>query len=128
MIGMVGMLGIFCVCFMFGVDWEKGDWGLCYGVWYYFGMKESCVFNCLCMVFDYYVNGELDVICKVGSNIFYDLQVCWSVLWNVIVLLGVNNLFNYWGLIMFFSLESVFFYYGGFDIGCMVYMKYQQWF
>lgn len=126
MIGMVGTPGIFRVRSTLGVDWKKGDWGLRYGVRYYSGMKESCVPNRPCTAPDHHANGEPDAIRKVGSNTFHDLQVRWSAPWNATVSLGANNLFNHRGPIMFSSPESAFPYYGGFDIGRMVYMKYQQ--
>lgn len=126
MIGMVGTPGIFRVRSTLGVDWEKGDWGLRYGLRYYSGMKESCVPNRPCTAPDHHANGEPDAIRKVGSNTFHDLQVRWKAPWNATVSLGANNLFNHQGPIMFSSPESAFPYYGGFDIGRMVYMKYQQ--
>lgn len=40
--------------------------------------------------------------------------------------LGVNNVFNHQGPIMYSQPNSSFTYYGGFDIGRFMYMKYQQ--
>ena len=126
MIGRVGEAGTFRVRSTMGVDWEKGDWGLRYGLRYYSGMKESCVPKRPCTDPDHYANGEADAIRKVGSNTFHDLQLRWKAPWDATISLGANNVFNHQGPIMFSSPNSEFPYYGGFDIGRMVYMKYQQ--
>ena len=63
---------------------------------------------------------------KVGSNTFHDLQVRYSLPWDGTVSLGVNNVFNHQGPIMYSQPNSSFTYYGGFDIGRFMYMKYQQ--
>jgi len=40
--------------------------------------------------------------------------------------MGVNNVFDHQGPIMYSQPNSSFTYYGGFDIGRYMYMKYQQ--
>ena len=71
-------------------------------------------------------NGEGDAIRKTGSNTFHDLQVSWKAPWDATVAVGANNLFNHQGPIMFSAPNSSFPYYGGFDIGRFLYMKYTQ--
>jgi iron complex outermembrane receptor protein len=63
---------------------------------------------------------------KVGANTFHDLQVRYSLPWNGTVSLGVNNVFKHVGPVMYSQPNSSFTYYGGFDIGRFMYMKYQQ--
>lgn len=129
MVGRVGEVGdssVFRVRSTVGLDWEKGDWGVRYGLRYYSAMKESCIPNRPCTDPDRYANGEPSAIRKVGSNTFHDLQARWQAPWDATISVGANNLFNHQGPIMFSSPGSAFPYYAGFDIGRTVYMKYQQ--
>ena len=129
---MVGKVGYFSDTSVFrvrstvGVDWEKGDWGLRYGLRYYSAIRERCVTERPCTDPDRYANGEADAVRRVGSNTFHDLQLRWSAPWSATISVGANNVFNHQGPILFTAPESQYPYYGGFDIGRTVYMKYQQ--
>jgi len=125
-IGRVGEAGLFRVRSNVGVNWSKGDFGVSYTARYYSGMKESCVTNRPCTEPDHMANGEGDAIRKTGSNTFHDMQVSWKAPWDATVAVGANNLFNHQGPIMFSAPNSSFPYYGGFDIGRFLYMKYTQ--
>ncbi|MCC7633974.1 TonB-dependent receptor plug domain-containing protein [Stenotrophomonas rhizophila] len=124
--GRVGEPGYFRVRSNIGLDWEKGSWGANYTLRYYSGMRENCVRNRPCTDPDRYANGEPEAIRKVGSNTFHDLQVRWTAPWDATIAVGAKNLFNHQGPIMFSQPGSAFPYYGGFDIGRSIYMKYQQ--
>lgn len=126
MMGKVGEPGIFRVRSNLGVDWERGSWGAHYTLRYYSGMKESCVTYRPCTDPGHYANGEPDAIRKVGSNTFHDLQLRWTAPWDATISIGAKNLFNHQAAIMFSAPDSAFPYYGGFDLGRSMYMKYQQ--
>jgi len=126
MIGLVGEPGYFRLRSNIGLDWEKGRWGANYGLRYYSGMREDCVPKRPCTDPDRMAHGEGAAVRKVGSNTFHDLQVRWAAPWDATVSIGAKNLFNHQGPIMFTQPDSTFAYYGGFDIGRSIYMKYQQ--
>ncbi|MBB1086882.1 TonB-dependent receptor [Lysobacter sp. SG-8] len=125
-VGYVGTPGIFRLRSNLGVNYEFGDFGINYAARYYSGMKESCVPNRPCTNPDRYANGEPDAVRWTGSNTFHDVQFSWRAPWNGTVAVGANNVFNHQGPIMFSQPNSNYAYYGGFDIGRVVYMKYQQ--
>jgi iron complex outermembrane receptor protein len=128
-IGRVGDPGIFRLRSNVGVDWELGDFGVAYMARYYSGMNESCVPNRPCSEPDRYANGEPAAIRSVGSNTFHDIQFNWKAPWNATVAIGANNVLDHQGPIMFSNSDarsSDYPYYGAFDIGRFVYMKYQQ--
>jgi len=129
MIGQVGQSGIFRLRSNVGVDWQLGDFGATWTARYYSGMKESCVTNRPCTSPDHMANGEPDAIREVGSNTFHDVQVNYKTPWNGTVAVGANNVFDHQGPLMFSNSSfrhSDFPYYGGFDIGRFVYIKYTQ--
>ncbi|WP_305804170.1 TonB-dependent receptor [Stenotrophomonas sp. YIM B06876] len=125
-IGRVGEAGLFRVRSNMGVTWAMGDFGVSYMARYYSGMKESCIAGRPCTQPDHIANGERDALRKVGSNTFHDLQVNWQAPWDATIAVGANNVFNHQGPIMFTQPNSNFPYYGGFDIGRFIYMKYTQ--
>ncbi len=126
MIGYVGTPGIFRLRSNVGVDYQYGDFSVSYLARYYSGMKEGCVPNRPCTDPDHYSNGEPDAIRRVGSNTFHDIQFSWKAPWNATVGIGATNVFDHRGPIMFSQPNSNFAYYGGFDIGRMMYVRYQQ--
>ena len=63
---------------------------------------------------------------EVGSNTFHDVQFRWTAPWNATVALGANNVTDHRGPIMYTAPNNQFAYYGGFDMGRVIYMKYQQ--
>ena len=122
-----------------GVTWEKGDYSLSYTARYYSGIAESCApdlppaQNYLnypphpCDAPDHVdVQGNADPLRHVGSNTFHDLQFSMKLPWNARASIGVNNLTEHYGPIMYSTPNSDFAYYGGFDIGRFWYLKYQQ--
>lgn len=132
MVGNVGYAGYFRLRSNLGVTWQKGIFGASYTARYYSGTKESCSVDTSgnptrpCNDFDRYSNGEWDPVNRLGSNTFHDIQVSAKLPWNATVAVGSNNVFDHTGPIMFTQPNSSFPYYGGFDIGRTVYMKYQQ--
>lgn len=77
---------------------------------------------------NYFVNfsGNAYPIHETGSNTFHDVQFRMDVPWNATVALGVNNVFDREGQVLFTGPSSEYSYYGGFDFGRFAYMKYQQ--
>ena len=126
MVGGVGAPGIFRTRSNLGVNWSYGDFSANWTSRYYSGMNESCVAGRPCTDPDRIANDSTSPIRKVGSNTFHDLQVSWKAPWNATVAIGANNVFNHRGPIMFTAPNSQFPYYGGFDIGRFMYMKYTQ--
>ena len=124
--GKVGDAGLFRVRSNVGITWSRGDFGVSYMARYYSGMKEDCVAARPCTLPDRYVNGDAMPVRKTGSNTFHDLQVSYNAPWDATIALGANNLFDKQGPIMFTQPNSSFAYYGGFDIGRFLYMKYTQ--
>ncbi|WP_432592832.1 TonB-dependent receptor domain-containing protein [Stenotrophomonas maltophilia] len=126
MMGRVGQPGIFRLRSNLGVNWQLGNFTTQYTLRYYSGMVESCVPNRPCTLPDRYAYGEPDAQRRVGGNAFHDIQVSYKLPWDGTVALGSNNVFNHQGPIMFSKPSSSFPYYGGFDIGRTVYVKYSQ--
>ncbi len=128
MIGRVGEAGLFRVRSNLGVNWQYGDFGVNYTARYYSGMKESCIDTgeFWCNAPNHYANGEADPLRKTGSNTFHDLQVSWKAPWDATIALGANNVFDHKGPLMYSAPNSSFAYYGGFDVGRFLYMKYTQ--
>ncbi|HEL3179127.1 TPA: TonB-dependent receptor [Stenotrophomonas maltophilia] len=122
-----GWGGDFRVRSTFNLDWQYGDFGIGWTARYYSSMKEKCSYMDECNLPDFnspYTSTSPTN--KVGSNTFHDLQVRYSLPWDGTVSLGVNNVFNHQGPTMYSQPNSSFTYYGGFDIGRFMYMKYQQ--
>jgi iron complex outermembrane receptor protein len=111
------------------LTWERGDWGVTWSTRYYSGVKESCYFDDRCSLPDYAApetEGNITPLNELGSTTFHDLQVRWSAPWNATVAVGANNLFEHYASPNYDQPNSGYSYYGGFDIGRMVYLKYQQ--
>ena len=127
-VGFVGTPGVFRVRSNLGVGWEKGDYSLNYMARYYSGMKETCASAPRPCDDPTHIDvyGNLAKQNHTGSNTFHDLQGSVKLPWNATASLGVNNLTNHLGPIMFSTPNSDFPYYGGFDIGRFIYVKYQQ--
>jgi len=116
------------------LNWDNGPWGATWGVRYYSGLREECFFlpgdpNERCNRPDFSApefQGELVDMNEVGSNTFHDLQVRWNAPWNATVAIGANNVFEHYSAPMYSQPNSGYSYYGGFDIGRFIYLKYQQ--
>ncbi|WP_457319598.1 TonB-dependent receptor plug domain-containing protein [Stenotrophomonas sp. P5_B8] len=128
MIGRVGEAGLFRVRSNVGINWAMGDFGVNYTARYYSGMKEDCIDTgeFWCNAPNHMANGESEPLRKTGSNTFHDLQVSWKAPWDATIALGANNVFDHKGPLMYSAPNSSFAYYGGFDIGRFLYMKYTQ--
>ena len=63
---------------------------------------------------------------NVGSTTFHDVQFRVRTPWDATVSLGVNNVFNKVGPVMYSAPSSGYSYYGGFDIGRFLYLRYTQ--
>ena len=127
-IGSVGAPGLFRVRSNFGVNWNLGDWTVNWTSRYYSGMKEGCISleAGWCDLADRYQNGEKAPLRSTGSNTFHDLQVSYQAPWNATIAVGSNNVFNHSGSLQYSEPNSNYSYYGGFDIGRFLYMKYTQ--
>ncbi|WP_164119283.1 TonB-dependent receptor [Stenotrophomonas maltophilia] len=122
-----GWAGDFRVRSTFNLDWQYGDLGIGWTARYYSSMKEKCSYMDECNMPGFSSSyTSASPTNKVGSNTFHDLQVRYSLPWDGTVSLGVNNVFNHQGPTMYSQPNSSFTYYGGFDIGRFMYMKYQQ--
>ena len=126
MVGHVGEPGLFRLRSNLGITWQKGDFGVSYMARYYSGMKEGCDSSTSCSDPDHISNGEEDPINWLGSNTFHDVQAYVKLPWNATAAIGANNVGNHQGPLMFSQPSSNFPYYGGFDIGRTIYLKYQQ--
>ena len=122
-----GWEGNFRVRSNLNLDWQYGNVGLGWTARYYSGMQENCAFATECSNpgFSSPYTGNQGVN-KVGSNTFHDIQMRYILPWNGTVSMGINNVFDHEGPIMYSQPNSSFTYYGGFDIGRYMYMKYQQ--
>ena len=111
------------------LTWERGPWAATWGTRYYSGTKEECFFDDRCSLPDYAApdtQGTNVPMNELGSNTFHDLQVRWTAPWNATVAVGANNVFEHYAAPAYSQPNSGYSYYGGFDIGRFVYMKYQQ--
>jgi len=126
MAGEVGSPGYFRLRSNLGVDWKLNNLRVSWTARYYSEMKESCVAGRPCTDLDHISLHATDPLRKVGSNTFHDLQFRVDVPWNASISIGANNVFDHKGPIMFTSPNSQYPYYGGFDIGRFMYMRYTQ--
>jgi len=111
------------------LNWENGPYAANWGMRYYSAMKEECYFDEFCTDPDYSApdtQGQNVPMNRTGSNTFHDVQFSVKTPWNATVAVGANNVFNHYAAPSFDQANSSFAYYGGFDIGRFVFMKYQQ--
>ncbi|HAL21390.1 MAG TPA: TonB-dependent receptor, partial [Stenotrophomonas sp.] len=114
------------------VGWDKGDFGVSWTARYYSGVKETCL-NAIthpdeCSdpgVRAPWYSGARNYNER-GSVTFHDVQFRYNLPWDATVSVGANNVFEKYGPNMYTKPNSVFSYYGGYDIGRFVYLKYQQ--
>jgi iron complex outermembrane receptor protein len=96
---------------------------------YYSGLREPCFFDERCSRPEFAApdtQGTITPQTDLGSNTFHDLQVRWNAPWNATVAVGANNVFEHYASPAYSTPNSGYSYYGGFDIGRFVYLKYQQ--
>ena len=112
-----------------GLGWSMNDLSVNWNLRYYSGTKESCRFATRCTLPTYSAPDTLGVISpqtELGAVTFHDVQVSYATPWNATVAVGANNVFNKVGPMMTSQPSSNFSYYGGYDIGRFLYMKYSQ--
>ncbi len=140
----VGVTSSFRLRSNLGLSWQYGDFGASWTARYYSSMAEGCTFfNAAdnnpqpeCNQIQYAPTGLLNADGSPasalrrrhvnGSTTFHDMQVRWQAPWNATIAIGANNVFEKYGPPMYTQPSANFAYYGGFDIGRFVYMKYQQ--
>ncbi len=111
------------------LGWTLKDWSVNWGMRYSSGTKEGCEFDTRCTYPDFQApdtNGTVTPLNQLGGVTFHDLQVSYTAPWNATIAVGANNVFNKVGPLMFDQPSSNFSYYGGYDIGRFLYMKYSQ--
>lgn len=114
------------------LGWELENFGVSWTSRYYSGVKEQCPNIALypgeCsdpgVVAPWY-KGSRNYNER-GSVTFHDVQFRYNLPWDATVALGANNVFEKQGPLMYSKPNSAFSYYGGYDIGRFIYMKYQQ--
>ncbi len=114
------------------LGWDFGDFGVSWTARYYSGTREQCLSARLhpdeCSdprVRAPWYQGTRDYN-KRGSVTFHDVQFRYNLPWEATIAVGANNVFERYGPIMYTAPSSQYSYYGGYDIGRFVYMKYQQ--
>ena len=140
----VGFTSTFRIRSNLNLGWQKDSWGVSWISRYYSGMKEGCTYlipgsttpNLECDEIVFAPTGALrpdgtpaSSISRrrtVGSNTFNDVQVRWEAPWNATIAVGANNVFDRVGPVMYTQPSANVSYYGGFDIGRFIYMKYTQ--
>ncbi|MGJ4730363.1 TonB-dependent receptor domain-containing protein [Luteimonas sp. SDU101] len=111
------------------LNWENGPYAVNWGMRYYSAAKEECYFDSICNIPDYAApdtQGQNVPMNRTGSNTFHDVQFSVKTPWNATVAVGANNVFNHYAAPSYDQPNSSFAYYGGYDIGRFVFMKYQQ--
>ncbi|MCD9085692.1 TonB-dependent receptor [Stenotrophomonas sp. SY1] len=114
------------------LGWELENLGISWTARYYSGVKEQCasisLYPAECSdpgVYAPWYKGTRNYNER-GSVTFHDVQVRYTLPWHATVAIGANNVFDKYGPVMYSKPNSAFSYYGGYDIGRFVYMKYQQ--
>ncbi|KAF1013803.1 MAG: Vitamin B12 transporter BtuB [Stenotrophomonas maltophilia] len=114
------------------LDWQRGNFGINWGMRYYSAVKGQCLDATERQDECSHPGqrapwhaGERDYNRR-GSVTFHDLQFRYTLPRDGTVSLGANNVFGRYGPIMYTQPSANFSYYGGYDIGRFIYMKYQQ--
>ena len=110
------------------LSWTQGDFSASWGMRYFSGTKDNC-YRDRCNIPVYQApdtDGKVVSYNRVGGSTFHDVQFGWKAPWNAKVSVGANNVFGHYGPIMHSQPNSNFSYYGGYDIGRFMYLKYQQ--
>ncbi len=115
------------------LSWSQGDWGASWTSRFYSGVKAQCfdvddpAIACSLPNFTAPdLNGNITPQNELGGTTFHDFQVNWKAPWNASIALGANNVFDHYGPSNADQPNSGYSYYGGFDIGRFMYLKYQQ--
>jgi len=111
------------------LGWKLNDVAVNWGLRYYSGTKEPCYFDEICNLPDYMspsTAGQIDPMNKTGSVTFNDVQVAYSTPWNARISIGANNVFDKRLPVMYDQPSSNYAFYGGFDLGRFLYVRYNQ--
>lgn len=125
----VGYGSTFRVRSNLGFSWNLGDFGATWTMRYYSSTKERCYYTDKCSIPEYeadWTQGTVLSYNRYGSTIFNDVQFSYHAPWEARISIGANNVFEKYGPIMYSQPSSNFAYYGGFDIGRFVYVRYEQ--
>lgn len=146
-ISSVGVTSTFRVRANGNLSWDRGPFGVSWTTRYYSGMAEPCVYfagangglqeGLECDQIQFAPDGRLvpgtrepvsDIRRRrhVGSTTFNDVQFRINTPWDATVAFGANNVFEKVGPVMYTQPSANVSYYGGFDIGRFLYMKYTQ--
>ncbi|HET7307866.1 MAG TPA: TonB-dependent receptor [Gammaproteobacteria bacterium] len=114
------------------IDWSMGDFGVTWTLRYYSPMKEQCSWDNTaqggpeCNMPQTMHNGETINANEIGSNTFNDVQFRYNTPWNSTISVGANNVFDHFASPLYTAPNSLYAYYGGFDIGRFYYLRYVQ--
>lgn len=121
------------------MGWQMGSFGVSWNARYFSKIKENCAYitpeECEEIrqgPSGAYVSGTttpasiLNRRHVVGSNTFHDVQLRWEAPWDATVAIGANNVFDRVGPVLYTQPSANVSYYGGFDIGRFMYMRYTQ--
>jgi iron complex outermembrane recepter protein len=109
-----------------------GDFGVSWTARYYSGVKERCLNasryadECSDPTFLAPWLKSPTAYNERGAVTFHDVQFRYNLPWDATVSVGANNVFGKEAPVMYSKPNSSFSYYGGYDIGRFLYMKYQQ--
>lgn len=139
----VGVTSTFRIRSNMNLSWERGIWGASWMTRYYSSMAEGCTYfvpglneaNLECNQIQYaptggYVAGTTNPASAIrrrnvhGATVFNDVQLRVKLPWDGNVSIGANNVFNKIGPTMYTQPSANVNYYGGFDIGRFMYVKY----
>ncbi len=112
-----------------GLGWSLENWSASWTMRYYSGQMENCSYADRCSLPNWAAPETLGRISpkqELGSNTFHDVQVSWAAPWDARIAVGANNVFNHTSAPWYSQAASSFAYYGGFDYGRFLYLKYTQ--
>lgn len=134
----------------FNLGWQMGAFSVNWMARYYSAMKEGCTYalpvpapgatppeGLECNEITYAPTGAylpgtstpasgISRRDRTGSNTFNDVQFRFEAPWNATIAVGANNVFGHDGPVRYTQPSANVSYYGGFDIGQFLYMKYTQ--
>lgn len=127
----VGFGGYFRIRSNLSLNWAVDDWSVNWATRYYSGSMESCYNTTpeFCSRPQYAApdtQGRISPQNDLSSNTFHDVQITYSAPWDAKISIGANNVFNHEAEPWYRQANSNFSYYGGFDNGRFLFMKYQQ--
>ena len=137
----VGVTSAFRIRSNLNLGWDFGSFGVSWIARHYSSMKETCTYSIPtvnephleCNEIKFAPTGNITGTTSAlqrrnvtGSNTFNDVQVRWKAPWDATIAIGANNVFERYGPVMYTQPSANVSYYGGFDIGRFIYMKYTQ--